>query len=139
MTLDELVDSFSRHDREIKAIKKVYEEEKGQLKQYFAKTDDSEYSYGGYTVKYSTYETEKVNEEIMLGILKEYWNSTGSTESCPFIKTKEYVDTDELERWLYAEKIPQDIVIDLNKAITTTTVEKITCTKTKSKNDNKED
>lgn len=72
-----------------------------------AETDD-------YEVTLETRVTEDVDQIKMLGILKECWKNIGDTENCPFIRTVETVDMDELEKYMYKGLIPKDTVLALD-------------------------
>lgn len=131
--LDTLVSSFGEHDAQAKELKKICDSEKTEIKDIMSKGDMKEYSAGGYTVKYSISHRENLNEGKMLEILKKDWQSKYGNEPCPYIKTAEYVDMDELEAVLYANELSDDVLADLDKCREVTEIVKLTCSKEKKK------
>ena len=133
MNFDELVAHYGEVDSQIKALSKSLDADKATIKDYMATNDYESWESGGYKVirrvKYRT----KVDEDKMLQILKEDWSLRNGDAECPYIKTKEYVDSDALESALYRDRIPQETVAKLNACQTKTEEVALMCVKVKEK------
>ena len=109
-TLDDLIPSYAVNKLELDSYKKICDSENSQIKSQMLDLGITAYSAGGYTAKYITSERTSMNEDKLLAIIKKH--------NIPdVIKTREYVDMDELENYLYhldeedddAKKIFKDI------------------------------
>ena len=129
--IDELVEDYGKKDAEIKAIKKIADEEKEQIKDFLASQSERSYSAGGYTVTRVVTETETLNEERLLPILKRYWSSTHGSMQCPFIKTMEYIDMDALESAIYQKELTPSVLTEMDTCREVKTTVKLLCKKTK--------
>lgn len=68
-----------------------------------------------FEVTLQTKTTETVDKEAMLKILKEDWAEHNGSMQCPYIKTAEYVDEDELEARAYRGEISKEVLLKLDK------------------------
>ena len=133
-TLDELIESYGSHNSDFGSLKKVCDAEKEQIKSSMKSQGLSERTAGGYRVTYSVSERESVNEEKMLQILKDDWvNRYGEAVPCPYIKTREFVDMENLESVLYANELPKSTMLELDSCVTTSEVVTLRCSKAKKK------
>lgn len=133
MTLDELVTQYGQNDEELKKLKKVCDGEKEEIKTRLSTEGVSDWTAGGYEVKRIESERTTLNEVQLLSILKQDWMDRYGDIPCPYIKTTEYVDMDELESVLYAGELPADVVQKMDGCRETTTVVTLRCSKAKQK------
>nr|DAE93679.1 MAG TPA: hypothetical protein [Caudoviricetes sp.] len=81
------------------------------IKAEFANQNLDSFSAGGYTVTMSISTRDEMLEDKMIDFVK----STGIEG---IVKTKEYIDTDELEKALYNEMFTEEQLLELSKCIT---------------------
>lgn len=93
-TLDELIPDYAQNKLELDSYKKICDTENSQIKEMMLDIGEDEYSAGGYKAKRIVTERVSINEDKLLAVMKKH----GVTE---VIKTREYVDMDELENYLY--------------------------------------
>lgn len=94
-TLDELISRYAMNKRELDSYKKICDTENAQIKdQMYELGIDSYSTKDGYTAKYIVSEKASFNEDKLLAVVKKY----GITD---VVKTREYVDMDALENYLY--------------------------------------
>lgn len=135
MNLEELIPIYGDHNSEFNSLKKICASENEEIKKLMSKENLTEKSYGGYKVTYSVSERESLNEDAMLEILKEDWEKNHKNEDCPYIKTKEYIDMDELEKALYSNSIDNDVLVALDGCRTVSEVVTLRCHKQKKGDD----
>ena len=123
--------NYVQHDNELKKLKDICDEEKSGIKDYMQSNDMDSCDIDGYVIKYSERTKTSTDKEKMLMVLKKDWISKYGDMECPYIKTREYVDMDELESVLYADELDKSVVEELNKCVTTTTVPTLTVKKKK--------
>lgn len=131
--LDELVSMYGENDAKLKEWKKTCEEQKSQIKEIMSNEDITDYSAGGYTVKYVVSERTSVDEDKMVDILKKHWSSKNGSMTCPYIKPIYVLDSDALESAIYNGDIPSDVLAELNTCREVTEVVTLKCSKTKVK------
>lgn len=103
-------------DKELKAINK-------RMKELMVEEDVTEAHCDDGVVKYVVQHRETFDEDKAIKILKK------SGTEC--IKTKEYIDSDILEKELYNEKLAPDIVAGLDSCRTIKDVPTLTISKNK--------
>lgn len=106
-TLDELIPMYAENKAELDQYKKTCDVQNATIKDTLKEMGIDEYSAGGYTVKRTVVERESMNEDRLIDILKKHKVSD-------VIKTKEYVDMDALEKYLYNTEISDDMAGDLD-------------------------
>lgn len=129
-TLGNLIVSYAENKRELDSYKKICDKENAEIKELMLNSGYTEYPYNGYIAKYSVETRETMNEPKLIDILKE----CGYTKD--IIKTKEYVDMDALEKVIYNESIPKEILLKLDTARESKEVVKLRVTKQKRKENN---
>ncbi len=130
-TLEELVPHYGELDTQAKAIKKEMDSDKVTIKNLLAESNQKNFTAGGYTVNYVVRTKVTVDEDKMLNVLKADWKKRYGDIPCPYIKTKEYVDMDQLESVLYANELPTDVMAELDKCQTKTENVALMCSKAK--------
>jgi hypothetical protein len=105
--LDTLIPSYAANKSEMDSYKKVCESQNAEIKQAMKELGKTEYSAGGYVAKYIVIEKEGLNEDRLMEVLKKH----GVTD---VIKTKEYVDMDALEKYLYNAELSDEMAADMD-------------------------
>ena len=131
--LDDLVAHYGEVDSKVKTLSKELESEKVTIKNIMEEEHLDSHDAGGYTVTRVVSERVKVDEEKMLKILKDDWVTKYGSMECPYIKTKEYIDMDQLESVIYAGELSKDVMRKLNECQEKTEVIALKCGKTKKK------
>lgn len=106
-TLDELIPSYAENKIELDNYKKICDGQNAEIKKRLEELGENEYTAGGYVAKRTVSERESMNEERLLEMLKKH-NVPG------VIKTKEYVDMDALEGYLYNTELSDEMAADLD-------------------------
>ncbi len=103
--LTEMIDRYGRLKAEVDSYKKQIDADNTAIKALLIEGNQTSASGESYNVTCKAIETPKLNEDLLIQKLKEM----GFT-SC--IKTKEYVDMDELEAAVYAGKVDGKLLKD---------------------------
>ncbi len=106
---EKLILGYVEHKSLLDDVKKQCDIENAEIKSIMSKHNIPEYILGDTTIKYYVQKRESMNEEMLLEIAHNY----GIPE---IVKTKEYIDFDALEDAIYHERIPNDILMEMNKA-----------------------
>ena len=128
---DKLVAHYGEVDNQIKTLTKELESDKVTIKNVLGATNRDDYESGGYKVIRQVSYRTKVDEDKMLKVLKKDWQNRYGEQDCPYIKTKEYVDMEQLESVLYANELPKDVLAELNDCQDKTEVVALKCMKVK--------
>ena len=91
--LDELVPQYALNKGEYDSYKAIVDKEKEQIKDLLLHIGEKKYTAGGYTVTRSVSVKETWDEDKLLEVAKKH--------KIPVIKTKQYVDMQALEDYLY--------------------------------------
>lgn len=125
-TLEELIPRYALNKSELDSYTKICKEENEQIKKALVELGEDEYSAGGYTVKRIVAVKESMNEAKLLEVLRQ------NGIEAP-IKTREYVDMDALEAYLYNNTPSIDLARQLEGCRTTTETVQLRLSKTKEK------
>ena len=123
-SLDELIPQYGADKSHLDALKKVCDSENALIKEQMYTEGTDTYSAGGYTAKRSVSVRESLNEEKLIEVLHKH-----KIEGV--IGTKEYVDMDALESYLYNNEPSNEFASDLASCRTTTEVVQLRITKDK--------
>lgn len=123
-SLDVLVPQYCADKANFDALKKVCDLENSQIKEQMLKEGKDTYSAGGYTVKRTVSSRESLNEDKLIEVLKKH-----KIEGV--VKTKEYVDLDELETYLYHNEPKDGFATDLANCKTVNEVVQLRISKAK--------
>lgn len=107
LTLDELIPVYAETKSDLDMYKKMCDTQNALIKKQLEELGENEYAAGGYVAKRIISEKESMNEERLLDVLVKH----GVPE---VIKTKEYVDMDALEKYLYNNELSDELAADLN-------------------------
>ena len=128
INLDEYIQKYGVLADQLKGIRKESDGYKELIKEYLLSKNLPRSSSGNYEVYIRKSENEELNTEKLLPLIKDWWTfhhpNVVIEGGCPWVKTKEYLDLDEMEKALFnMETIPEDLVkiIDSCRTKTTTT------------------
>ena len=129
LTLEELIPIYGVQNTEFNTLKKTVDDLKLKIKTaiHAAHLLDKDITIEGWKCKLSVTDTSTMNEDRLLEFAKAH--------NIDIIRTKEYVDFDALEKLLYAGKIPQDVVAEMESCKESSTKEVLRCTKVKEAKD----
>lgn len=125
-SLEELIPRYAMNKQELDSYTKICKEENEQIKTVLGELGENEYSAGGYKVKRIVVTKEAMNEAKLLEVLRQ----NGINDA---IKTKEYVDMDALEAYLYNNAPSAELARQLEGCRTTTETVQLRLSKTKAK------
>lgn len=108
--LKELVPLFAHNKRQADDYKKIAEKYNKEIKDIMSEADLNEFTESGITVKRIESVQESFDEQMLIEILKKY----GAEHH--IVKTKEYVDFDTLENFIYNDLIPKEAIFEMDKA-----------------------
>lgn len=127
--LDTLIPAYAENKAMLDDYKKICDDENKQIKELM---DEGSYEAGGYKATKIIQQRESINEDKLLDILKE----AGFAQTS-LIKTKEYVDLDELESAIYKGLLDEDMLMQIDKCRESKEVVTLRISKVKEKkNDN---
>ena len=124
--LDELIPQYALNKAELDSYTKICKEENEQIKAALVELGEDSYSAGGYTVKRIVAVKESMNEAKLIEVLRQ----NGITDA---IKTREYVDMNVLEAFLYNNEPSADLARQLESCRTTTETVQLRLSKAKAK------
>lgn len=122
-----IIPQYARHKELLDDYKKTCDAENDKIKLLLLSADRKDYKTGGYKATRTEVNKEIMDEIALLSVLHKY----GITDA---IKTKEYVDMDALENYLYNATICPELAADIDKCRKTSTSIRLTITKIKEKN-----
>lgn len=122
--LDELVTRYAFNKGELDSYTKICKEENEQIKKALVELGEDEYSTSGFTVKRIVAVKESMNEAKLLEVLRQNGIDVA-------IKTREYVDMDALEAYLYNNIPSTDLARQLESCRTTSETVQLRLSKTK--------
>lgn len=125
-SLETLIPQYAMNKNELDSYTKICKAENEQIKTALEELGENEYSAGGYTVKRIVATKESMNEAKLLEVLRQ------NGIEAP-IKTKEYVDMNVLEAYLYNNEPSVDLARQLESCRTTTETVQLRLSKTKAK------
>ena len=125
-TLDELIPNYYLNKQELDSYKKICDTANAKIKDLMLEAGEDEHTAGEYVAKRTVVEKESMSEDKLMAVLRKY-NVTG------VIKTKEYVDMDALEGYLYNTEVSTEFATDLASCKTVTEVVQLRVTRKKSK------
>ena len=106
-TLDTLIPQYAENKQMLDDYKKICDDENKQIKDLM---DEGSYEASGWKATKSIQTRESMNEDKLLAVLKKAgFNQTS------IIKTKEYVDMNELESAIYNGLIEKDVLMEIDK------------------------
>ena len=108
--LDELVPQYALNKGEYDSYKTIVDREKEQIKDLLLHIGEKKHTAGGYTVTRSVSIRETWDEDKLLEVAKKH--------KIPVIKTKQYVDMQALEDYLYDHELSPEGAVDLGKCRT---------------------
>ena len=114
MTLEELTTlakQYVENKNEADSYKKICEEESTKLKKEMAELGIDELNLEGTKITRTVSNRVTLDEDKVLAILQ-----SAGIKNPAIIKTKQYVDMDELEKAIYAGFIASETVVKLNDA-----------------------
>ena len=107
--LDVLIPQYASNKAEMDSYKKLCDKDNAKIKSIMKNFVVDKYETKDYKASYIVSHRETINEEMLLEIAHNH----GISE---IIKTKEYIDFDALENALYNDRIPKDVVLEMDKA-----------------------
>lgn len=113
--LKQYVNEYSEKKSVYDEEKKVIDKLNGSIKELMTEYELSEYEGDNVTVTCTVSDTEKMNEDMLLEVIKtKIWAGNGSMQ-CPFIKTVEQVDFDALEKAIYNGDLSKEQLLEIGK------------------------
>ena len=133
INLGEYIQKYGALADQLKGIKKETDGYKELIKEYLVSQNLPSSTSGNYEVYIRKSESVDLNTDKLLKLVKEWWvfkhPNVVIEGGCPWIKTKEYLDLDAMEKALYnMETIPEDL-IKIVESCKTTTVTTALCYK----------
>lgn len=106
-TFDELVTEYGDTKAQVDILKKRCDGMNAEIKTRMEEGNLTEYTSGQYTVKYIVSQRVDMNELRLLDVLHRHGLDN-------LVKTREYVDMDALEAYLYSNEPADDFLSDLD-------------------------
>jgi hypothetical protein len=123
-SLDELIPQYAMNKNELDSYTKICKQENEQIKAALVELGEDEYSAGGYKVKRIVAVKESMNEAKLIEVLRKH-NITAP------IMTREYVDMDSLEAYLYNNMPSIELASDIDSCRTTSETVQLRLSKAK--------
>ena len=125
LTLEELVPQYGEQNTQCNALKKVVADLNTKIKEVIhkSKQENKDIEINGWKCSLTVEDKKEMNEDRLLEFCKKH--------KLDCIKTKEYVDGDALEKLIYAGKISEKLIIEMDKCNDVKTKETLRCVKMK--------
>lgn len=130
--LEKLIPEYATFKNELDTLKKVVDFLNKEIKDLMIEENTDTAEYGGYKVSYIVQKKEQLDEDGLLEFLQNKL-TIGSPLRDSLIKTKEYIDMDELETAIYNGDIDSALVADMGKFTTIKEVPTLRISKAKKK------
>lgn len=125
--LEELINAYRTNKQDVDDLKKVVDRQNKEIKDIMLEEDLKEFTtYNNYTAKIIVTEKDTMNEELLLSRLQVVKDKYPN-----LIKTREYVDLDELENLVYNNLLDDNTTAKVNSCITTKEVIQLRISKKK--------
>ena len=124
--LDELIPMYAHNKNELDSYTQLCKEENESIKKQMLELGQDVYSSGGYTAKRTVSQRETLNEDKLMAVILKH-NIQG------IIKSKDYVDMDALEDYLYNHEMTSALAADLDSCKSKTEVVTLRVTREKKK------
>lgn len=112
--IGEQIKKYCESKEEEKALKKKLSALSGDIKGFLMDNGIVNEDVGEWRVTLQTKVAEDIDMEKLIDVLQAYWDSTDNSDSCPYIKYVPVVDMEELEKSIYKEDIPSDILMKID-------------------------
>lgn len=112
--LNGLAENYGKNKTKLDALKKEVDADNEAIKSIMAKEGLEEYEHAGWSLKYGVQRREKLNEEGLLEFIKK---------NCPadclpmIVRTKEYIDMDNLESAIFKGLIDEKTAAKMDKYV----------------------
>lgn len=126
--LDELIPLYVQNKNELDSYTAICKQENESIKAQMLELGKEVHSVGGYTAKRTVSYRETLNEDRLMAVILKH----GIKD---VIKTKDYVDMDALENYLYHNMMSDTLATDLESCKSKTEVVTLRITKDKKKGD----
>ena len=124
--LDSLIPMYALNKAELDSYTAICKKENEEIKKQMLELGQDVYNAGGYTAKRTVSNRESLNEDKLMAVILKH----GIKD---VIKTKEYVDMDALENYLYNTEMTAALASDLESCKITTEVVTLRVTRDKEK------
>lgn len=124
---ENLIIEFGNNKTASDELKKTAESQKNEIKKIMLADKLTTASAGTYKVTLSTYQDQSMDVDKLIEVLKKHDLARG------IVKTKEYVDMDNLEQVLYYGNIKDEVLLDIDSCRKTKDITKLILSKTKKK------
>jgi hypothetical protein len=126
--LDSLIPMYALNKVELDSYTALCKKENEEIKRQMLELGQDVYRVNGYTAKRTVSNRESLNEDKLMAVILKH----GIKD---VIKTREYVDMDALENYLYHTEMTPALAADLESCKSTTEVVTLRVTKDKKKGD----
>jgi hypothetical protein len=129
--LEELIPQYALNKTEADSYKKLCEKQNAEIKILMANGKHSKYEVGDYTASVSVSERQTINENYIIPILQQFQEKyeADTLELLGIVKFVPSIDYDALERAIYKGKLPQEILMEIDKATERKKVETLRVTR----------
>ena len=134
--LDNLITAFAQNKLILDDYKKLTDKENAEIKSIMLSEKLHTHEVGDYKATVTVSQRDTINEEMLLDIIKHSTGTNSVILSSPdfgIVKVKEYIDFDALEKAIYDGKIPNETIVEMNKARESKEVVTLKVTKLKKK------
>ena len=111
INLEDQIRAYAEQKAQLDTLKKWCDSESKEIKETMQELDLDKIDVGDYVATCTVSNRETMNESHLLDIIER---STLNIDG--LVKTKAYVDFDVLERAIYNNQVPQDVLLEMDKA-----------------------
>lgn len=124
-----LIPEYGKNKQTLDECDKLCKSANNRIKEIMNSLDMDSLTVEGWKVTYSVSNRTSLNEDKLLEYIKK-----NPEIASVVVKTREYVDMDELEKLMYAGNIDDDLIADMKDCEETKKVETLRISKAKEKN-----
>lgn len=125
LNLNELIPQYGEQNAQCNALKKVVTDLNSKIKQaiHESKKENTDIVVDGWRCSLSVTDSSEFNEDRLIEFCKQ--------NNIDVVRTKEYIDGNELERLIYNGAISKELMLEMDKCKDSKTRETLRCTKEK--------
>lgn len=112
--LEDKMKIYCEKKEEEKILKKDIGNLSSEIKEYLKKQDGNNAVVGKWRVELQHKVVEDLDEAKLVNAIQKYWEENNIDGDCPYIQYVPIINMEELERRIYNEEVPENILNMIN-------------------------
>ena len=108
--LIDCINEYCKSKEEEKTLKKKLDGLSSEIKEQLNAEEETKFEAGDWVVELQNKVSENIDEEKLVSFIQRYWVEKGKEEECPYIQYVPVINMEALEKDIYNNNIPEDIL-----------------------------